>query len=410
VSAAASPRGSQEGSGLTRRPGLALLALALGGFTIGTTEFASMGLLTNIATSLHASIPATGNVITFYAIGVVVGAPVITVLAARMPRKALLILLMSVYMLGNVASSLAPSLGLLVAGRFVTGLSHGAFFGVGAVVGTAVVGAARRGHAVAMMMTGLTVANVLGVPMSSWVGDHLGWRPAFWIIAGLGVVTLLGVFFFVPRVPAAEGASVRTELGAVRNGLMWGGVVAGAIGFGGMFAIYSYVKPMLLEETGAGLGTVPVALAVFGLGMTAGTLLGGRLADRDVRTATWIGFIASAVSVAFTGFVMSHLVGVLVGLFLVGASSQTLGIGLQTTLMDLSPRAPSLGAALCQSSLNMANATGAFLGGQVIALNLGYPALAWTGVVLTVLGFGVMLLVERRVPGPVIPEEFRRPA
>lgn len=387
-------------------PGAALLALALGGFTIGTTEFATMGLLTNIATDLDVSIPAAGHTITAYALGVVVGAPLITVLAAKVERKVLIVWLMAAYALGNLLSAAAPTLELLMLGRFLTGLPHGVFFGVGAVVGTAVVGASRRGYAVAMMMAGLTVANIVGVPLSSWVGQAMGWRVAFLIIGALGLVTVVSLLLLLPRTPAPRDASVGKEIAALRNGPLWIAFAGSAIGFGGMFAVYSYIKPTLMEVTGMSEGSVPLILALFGVGMTVGVLIGGRLVDIDVMLTLYLGFGGTAAALVAFALVGASPVPAVIAVVGIGVTSQVLGIALQARLMDLSPAAPSLGAALCHSSLNAANANGAFLGGLVIAAGWGYLALAWTGAALTLLGLVAIVAFGRqkitRVPDDVL--------
>ncbi|PJI93330.1 MFS transporter [Luteimicrobium subarcticum] len=383
-----------------RSANLALLALALGGFTIGTTEFASMGLLPDIADDLGASIPAAGHAITAYAAGVVVGAPLLTVLAARLPRRTLLLALMGFYAVANVLSALAPSLPWLLAGRFLAGLPHGAFFGVGAVVGTAVVGPARRGRAVATMMVGLTVANVVGVPLATFLGQRLGWRDAYVAVGLLGAVAVVGLWCFVPRgVAAAEGASVRRELGALRNGPLWTTFVAAGIGFGGLFAVYTYVAPLVTDVAGLGDDTVPVVLALFGVGMTVGTLLAGRLVDRSVLRTVILGFAATAASLVVLGLTARTVAGVLVGLFLLAVTSSLVGIAMQTRLMDLSPAAPSLGAALSHSALNLGNADGAWVGGLTIAAGWGYVSPTWAGVGLTLAGLAIVVAFGRqRVP------------
>ena len=386
--------------GVRARP--ALLALALGGFTIGTTEFATMGLLPQIARDLAVSIPTAGHVITAYALGVVVGAPLLTAVAARVDRRVLLLALMAAYTVGNTLSSLAGSVEWLVLARFLAGLPHGAFFGVGAVMGTAVVGQARRGRAVAMMMTGLTVANVVGVPLSTVVGQHLGWRAAFLLVAGLGLATVATLWRWLPGLRSQPGATVRTELGALRNGQLWIAFAAGAIGFGGMFAVYSYIAPLVTDVTGLPEATVPVVLALFGLGMTVGTVLGGRLADRSVLRTVHVGFAGTAVSLALVALTGRTPVLAVVSVVALGVTSQVLGLALQTRLMDVSPAAPSLGAALCHSALNAGNAAGAFLGGVVIAAGHGYLAPAWVGVTLTLVGFAIVLTVGRR-PALVAP-------
>ncbi|MCB7135386.1 MFS transporter [Cellulosimicrobium marinum] len=386
------------------RTGPALLALAMGGFTIGTTEFATMGLLSDVATDLGVSIPTAGHAITAYAVGVVVGAPTLTVLAARLPRKTLLLTLMAFYTVANVLSAAAGSIETLVAGRFLAGLPHGAFFGVGAAVGAAVAGPGRRGHAVAMMMTGLTVANVVGVPLSTFVGQQLGWRAAFVLVGALGLVTLAALWWLVPARAGHEVSSARQELAALRNGPLWIGFVAAAIGFGGMFAVYSYVEPTITRVTGLASAGVPVVLAVFGVGMTVGTLVGGRLADRSVMRTVHLGFASTAASLVLFALTGQHPVPAVLALFLLGVTSQVLGLSLQTRLMDLSPAAPSLGAALCHSALNVGNASGAFLGGVVIAAGWGYLAPAWTGLVLTLVGFAIILVAGRRPAGVTVGE------
>ncbi|GIG19969.1 MFS transporter [Cellulomonas chitinilytica] len=384
----------------------ALVALALGGFCIGTTEFATMGLLPEIATDLGVSIPTAGNAITAYALGVVVGAPTLAAIGARLDRRRLLLLLMVAFVVGNVLSAFAASAGWLVVARFVAGLPHGAFFGVGAVMGTAVVGAERRGRAVASMMAGLTVACAVGVPLTAVVGHAVGWRWSFVGVGALGLATLVALWAWTPSLAPLPGATVRTELAALRNGPLWIAFGAGAIGFGGMFAVYSYVKPLLTEVTGLSVGAVPVVLALYGVGMTVGTLVGGRFADRSVLGTVIGGMVATIVVLVAIALVGPYLVPAILSLVLLGVASQVLGLSLQTRLMDVSPAAPSLGAALCHSALNLGNAAGAFLGGVVIAAGAGYLAPAWVGAGLTAAGLLVVLTVgrgpaPRRETGPV---------
>ncbi|GHS89200.1 putative permease of the major facilitator superfamily protein [Actinomycetota bacterium] len=393
--AAQSPGAAVAGPGRPTRVRPALFALALGGFAIGTTEFAAMGLLPLIASDLGISIPAAGHVITAYALGVVVGAPLLTTVAARLDRRVLLLALMAAFTVGNVLSAFATSPTLLVVARFVAGLPHGAFFGVGAVMGAHVVGAGRRGRAVATMMAGLTIANVVGVPASTVLGQHLGWRAAFVGVGALGLVTLLALVRWTPAVPVRDDASVRTELRAVWNRPLWIAFAAGAIGFGGMFAVYSYVSPLLTEVTGLAGTTVPVVLALFGVGMTIGTLVGGRLADRSVLGTVVLGFAATIVVLVVIALVGRSPVPAVLAIVALGVSSQILGLSLQTRLMDVSPMAPSLGAALCHSALNAGNAAGAWLGGLVIAAGAGYLAPAWVGAGLAVVGLAIVLTAGR---------------
>ncbi|WP_258723721.1 MFS transporter [Cellulomonas sp. NS3] len=402
-------RGAGPGAAGPHRTRPALLALALGGFSIGTTEFATMGLLPLVARDLGASIPTTGWVITAYALGVVIGAPLLTTLAARVDRRTLLLGLMAAFTAANVLAAFAPSLGWLVVARFVAGLPHGAFFGVGAVMGTHVVGAERRGQAVSMMMAGLTIANVVGVPLSTVVGQQLGWRLAFGLVGVLGLVTLGALLRWTPGLPVSDGTSVRTELAALRNRSLWIAAGAGSIGFGGMFAVYSYVSPLLTEVTGLREATVPLVLALFGVGMTVGTLVGGLLADRAVLRTVLVGFVSTGVVLCALGLTGRSPVLAVASIVALGVSSQILGISLQTRLMDVSPAAPSLGAALCHSALNLGNASGAWLGGLVIAGGLGYLAPAWVGAGLTLVGLVVVVTVGRTpappaVGGPTAPE------
>jgi DHA1 family inner membrane transport protein len=360
---------------------LPLLALAMGGFSIGTAEFATMGLLPLISGDLDVSIPDAGHAITGYALGVVVGAPLLTTIAARVNRRRLLLGLIIAFAVGNLLSAFAPSAGWLVAARFVAGLPHGAFFGVGAVMGAHVAGPGRRGQAVATMMAGLTIANIIGVPLSTVLGQELGWRAAFVAVGAMGVLTMLALWAWLPSLPVRDGASVRSEIGALRNGRLWLACVAGSIGFGGMFAVYSYVSPLLTEVTGMAEATVPIVLALFGVGMTIGTLLGGRLADRSVIRTVLLGFASTIVVLVVIALVGQWLVPAVLAIVGLGVTSQILGLALQSYLMDLSPTAPSLGAALCHSALNAGNAAGAWSGGLVIASGAGYLAPAWVGAV-----------------------------
>ena len=268
-----------------------------------------------IAGDLNVMIPVAGHVITAYALGVVVGAPLLTVAAARVDRRVLLIALMVAFTVGNVLSAFAPSVGWLMAARFAAGLPHGAFFGVGAVVGTAVVGPARRGRAVAMLMAGLTTANVVGVPLSTVVGQNVSWRAAF-VVGVLGLITLGALSRWIPPLAAHPDATVRTELGALRNGRLWAAFAAGAIGFGGMFAVYSYVAPLITEVTRLPAATVPIVLALFGLGMTAGAMIGGRLADRSVLRTVYVGFAGTAVALVLVALTGRQAVGAVTSIVL----------------------------------------------------------------------------------------------
>jgi DHA1 family inner membrane transport protein len=384
----------------TRRPvGPALFALALGGFGIGTTEFATMGLLPQVAATFDISIPTAGHAISLYALGVVVGAPLIAGLAAKLPRKGLLIALMLAVALGNGLSSIAPNSALLMISRFVAGLPHGAFFGIAAVVASGIVAPERRGTAVARVMVGLTVANLIGVPFATAAGQQIGWRSAYAAVAVVSVITALALAKWVPRIPAAHDASVGAELRAFRRPQVWFALLTGTVGFGGMFAVYSYISPTTTEVTGLGASAVPWILAVFGLGMTAGAWLGGRFLDRSVMGTVFGTLIATTVELTLFGLLATIPVASFLLLFLIGFTTTVLASALQMRLMDASPDAPSLASSSNHSALNMANGAGAWLGGLAIAAGWGYQSTAWVGVALTLAGLAIAVLsvaVERR--------------
>ncbi len=370
---------------------LAVVALALGGFGIGTTEFVSMGLLPEIAHGLGVSEPTAGHVISAYALGVVVGAPVIAALTARMRRRTLLLALIAMFTLGNLASMLAPSYATLIAARFLAGLPHGAFFGVAALVAAHLMGPQNRAKAVAHVMSGLTIATVLGVPVASWLGQSLGWRAAFGLVVVIGAVTLAALWCWLPvQLQTMRSTSPLTELGALRRVQVWLALTVGMIGFGGMFAVYTYIATTMTDVAGLPRALVPLALMVFGLGMFCGNLLGGRLADGSVLRALYVSL--GALSVALAVFVVAahQPVTALLVLFCIGASGSAVAPALQTRLMDVAHDAQTLAAALNHSALNIGNATGAWVGGLVIAAGLGYTAPAAAGAVLAAAGILVL--------------------
>ena len=278
---------------------------------------------------------------------------------------------MAFYTVGNLISAFAPSLAWLVLGRFLAGLPHGAFFGVGAAMGAHVSGPDKRGRAVAVMMAGLTIANIVGVPIVTWAGQALGWRLSYIGVGILGLSTVAALAKWIPRFPVHREASVANELAAMLNGPLWMVFAAGAVGFGGMFAVYSYVSPLLTATAGLPLGTVPLVLSLFGVGMTVGALAGGRLADRSVVGTALLGFALTALVLLGLGMMADRAWAAVTGIFALGVVTQILGISLQSRLMDLSPASPSLGASLCHSGLNIGNAAGAWLGGLVLAAGYG---------------------------------------
>ncbi|MFI2282272.1 MFS transporter [Nocardia beijingensis] len=363
-----------------------MLALALGGFGIGTTEFVTMGLLPDIASAVHVSEPTAGHAVSAYALGVVIGAPLIAALCARVPRKRLLVALMVAFTVGNAATVLAPSFGTLVIARFVSGLPHGAYFGVASLAAATLAPAGQRAKAVAAVMLGLSAANVVGVPAATWLGQHLGWRDAFVVVALIGVTTVAALLRFVPELTGITMTNPMTELGALRRPQVLLTLLVGAVGFGGMFAVYTYIATTLTDVAGMRTGAVPLVLMLFGVGMVIGNIVGGVLADRGVDRAVGLSMIA--MTVILGGFVAAahNPYTAAFGALLVGASGAALAPGLQTRLMDVAADAQTLAAALNHAALNIANAAGAWLGGLVIAAGLGYTAPAVVGAALAATG------------------------
>ncbi|WP_205843642.1 MFS transporter [Nakamurella deserti] len=378
---------------------LAILAMALGGFAIGTTEFASMGLLPNISRSLGVTEVQTGHLITAYALGVVVGAPILAVLGSRMQKRNLLLVLMAIIVAGHLFSAFAPGFGSLFAARFVSGLPHGAYFGVASVLAASLVPANKRGSAVAGIMMGLSVANIAGVPLTTAIGQAMGWRTAYLLVAVLGLLTVLLVRIFVPAVPVAEGAGVKTELGAMRNGRIWFILLLGAIGFGGMFAVYTFISPIMTNLAGIAESAMPWVLAAFGVGGTVGIVFGGRLADRSPTRGILVGFVLTILTFAAFSVTSTSVWASFVNVFFLGFSGSLLIPSVQTRLMIIAQGAESLAASMSHSAFNLANAVGAWLGGAVIAAGWGYLGPSRVAVLLGSLGlsmFVASLLVDRR--------------
>lgn len=379
---------------------LAVFALALGGFGIGTTEFVAMGLLPDIAAGFGITEPTAGHVISAYALGVVVGAPTIAAMTARVPRRALLLGLMAVFTLGNLASMVAPTYPTLVIARFVAGLPHGAFFGIAALAAAHLMGPQNRAKAVAHVLSGLTIATVLGVPIASWLGQALGWRSAFGLVVFIGVLTVIALWFWLPdQLRTMHVSSPLTELGALRRPQVLLAVLVGMVGFGGMFAVYTYISTTMTDVAGLSRTLVPVALMVFGLGMVVGNLVGGRLADISVIRSLYISLGALGVLLAVFVAAAHNPWTALLVLFGIGLAGSAVGPALQTRLMDVAADAQTLAAALNHSALNIGNATGAWVGGLVIAAGYGYTAPAAAGAVLAVGGLLVLtvsVLLGRR--------------
>ncbi|WP_209325660.1 MFS transporter [Brevibacterium renqingii] len=380
----------------------AVFALAIGAFAIGVTEFATMGLLPMIAAELGITVPQAGHAVSFYAIGVVVGAPLITTIAAHMDRKLLLLCLMGLFALGNLASMLAPTAGLFNIARFVSGLPHGAYLGIGAVVAASLVPVNRRGRAMSRVMLGLTIANIFGVPFATALGNLLGWRSAYTLVAALGVLTVIMVAIAVPRVQLGSAPSARGEMKAIARPQIILTLLAGSVGFGGMFAVYTYVAPTMTDVAGVPGTAIPWVLAVYGLGMTAGSLIAGPLVDKSIERSATGGMILSALVLAAFG-AFTHIAAIaIIALFLIGIAGSMITTALQMRLLRESHDAPSLSAAMNHAAFNLANALGAWLGGIVITAGLGYRAPAWVGVGLCLAGLVVITvaIVLRRGGSP----------
>ncbi|MFC5426226.1 MFS transporter, partial [Brevibacterium otitidis] len=325
---------------------LAVFALAIGAFGIGTAEFATMGLLPQIAEGLDASITHAGHAVSLYALGVVVGAPVITALAAKMDRRWLLLSLMVVFIIGSVGSTLAPTMNLMLVSRFITGLPHGAFLGVGAVVAATLAPAHRKGTAMARVMLGLTIANIFGVPAAAALGTEFGWRVAYALVAFIGLLTLVAVFFLVPQTAPAAAPSIRGELRTMKRPQVILTLIAGSVGFGGMFALYTYIAPALTELTGLPASLIPWVLVCFGVGMTVGTFVAGPLVDRSIERSAAIGLVGLGV-VLLTFGLFAHVPAVAIGcVSVIGIFSSLFVTALQARLMRESHDAPSLTAAM----------------------------------------------------------------
>jgi MFS transporter, DHA1 family, inner membrane transport protein len=376
----------------------AVLALAVGGFTIGTAEFVTMGVLPQVADGIEVSIPVAGHVISAYALGVVVGAPVVAFFGAKLPRRGLLLGLMAAYGVFNAASALAPGYRTLMAARFLDGLPHGGYFGVASLVAASMVAPERRGRAMALVLMGLPVANVVGVPAATWLGQHLGWRASYWVVALLALVTIAMVLAFVPDCPGNPEATGRRELQALGKPQVWFAIVAGAVGFGGMFSLFSYVAPMATRVAGLPDDAVPLFLLTLGLGMVFGNWVAGLLVDWSLTRSLLGAPVALAVFLTLSWLLLPAGYVVLPAMFLVTTVGSVLALGMMMRLIDAAEHAQTLGAALSHGSLNVGNALGAWLGGVSIAAGFGYRSPLLVGAVLSLAGFVVLALafiVER---------------
>ncbi|MFG3022622.1 MFS transporter [Streptomyces sp. NPDC048254] len=383
---------------------LALLALAVGAFGLGTTEFVMMGLLPDVADDLHISIPTAGHLVSAYALGVVIGAPLLAALTARMPRRTVLISLMALFVAGNALSALAPTYDWLLAARFLSGLPHGAFFGVGAVVATNLVAPERKARSVSLMFMGLTVANIAGVPVATLMGQHLGWRATFLGVSLIGVAAMAAVALLIRGADApAPVSGLRGELTALRSLPVWLALATTVVGFGALFSAYSYITPMLTDSAGYADSDVTLLLALFGVGATAGNLIGGRLADHAMR-GTLFGGLASMVAVLLLFPVLMHAQwSAALAVTLLGVAAFITGSPLQLMVMERAAAGPSLASSANQAAFNLANAGGAWIGGVALAAGFGVTSPSLAGAALAVLGLGVASVafaVDRRRDAP----------
>lgn len=385
----------------------ALVALALGGFGIGVTEFASMGLLPNIAGDLlpgfeshpQQEIARAGVLIIMYALGVVVGAPVFAVFAARASQSKLTFLLLVLFVGGSLASALAPSFETLAVFRFIAGLPHGAYFGVASLIAARIMGPGSQGKGVALALSGLTIANVVGVPLATWLGQAFGWRWAYVLVAAIFALTLVLTLVFLPRYVGNPERKPLDEVRAFKNFRLWIMIAVGSIGFGGFFAVYSYVAEVTTRITGLDTPSVPWVLAVMGVGMTIGNAIGGWASDRNLVGTIFTGFGTFVVALLCYTWLAPNAVGLFVTVFFIGLTESILIPSIQARMIRISDKAQLLGAAVNHAAFNIGNGLGAWLGGAVIAAGFGYLAPGWVGIVLALSGFALALLsvaVERR--------------
>ncbi|MEQ6333997.1 MFS transporter [Sphingobium sp. MK2] len=373
------------------QPALVLFALAVGAFAIGTTEFAAMSLLPFFARDLGIDVPTAGHAISAYALGVVAGAPVIAAFGAKLPRRHLLIGLMALFAIGNGLSALSPSYGWMLAFRFLSGVPHGAYFGVAALVAAKLVPIEKRAQAIARVMSGLTIATVLGVPVANWMGQALGWRSGFFVVTALAIATMTLVALYAPRDAGDPKASAARELTALAKPQVWLTLLTGAIGFGGLFAVYTYVASTMIEVTGVSEVWVPLILMIFGVGMTIGNLVAAWMADRALNRTVILVLLWSAGALALFPLMAGNIWTLSLIIFLIGAGGG-LGTPLQARLMDVSGDAQTLAAALHHSAFNVANALGPWLGGVAIAAGYGLTSTGWIGAALALGGLAVFLL------------------
>ena len=373
-----------------------LIALSIGAFGIGVTEFAPMGMLPGIASDLGVSIPSAGLLVSAYAMGVLIGAPLMTLATARVPRRYLLIGLMAIFTLGNLLSALATNYNTLLLARVVTSLNHGAFFGIGSIVAASVVPPDKRAGAVAAMFMGLTVATIGGVPLATWFGEMFGWRTAFWGIAGLGAVAMAALWMALPNVPAQKGDGLLAEIRVLGRRPVLEALALTVVGSSAMFTVFTYIAPILRDATQASTAFVTAMLMLFGIGLTLGNIWGGKAADRSVQRTLVLSLSALIVVLLAFAVLMRWPLPAAAAILIWGAASFALVLPLQMRVMEAAKDAPNLASAVNIGAFNFGNAIGAALGGAVINAGLGYPAISLAGALMAVLGLVMVLGFGRR--------------
>src|SRR5215470_10054628 len=377
---------------------LTLFALALGSFSIGTSEFASMGILQLFSASLGLSIPTSTHAITAYALGVVVGGPVVTLAAAHFNRRTLLLCLMGLFIAGNLLSAAATNIGMLALARFISGVPQAAYFGAGAVVASYIVGPGHGGKAFSIVMTGLTIATIIGAPLATFLGQNLGWRNTYITVAGVAVLALTALWAWVPCTDALRGGPLMHELNALRKPSVWIMMTVAALGVASIFAVYTFIGPFVTDAAVLSPAVIPIALALFGIGMTTGNLIGGRLADVHPSLGLVIGFGSALIVLAILAVNGANAWILMPALFGVGTTMMIAIPTIQVRLTGFAPEAPTLMGAMNLAALNVANAIGAWAGAATIGAGLGLLSAVWAGFGLTFAGLLLFTLAVPRAP------------
>lgn len=382
---------------------ISILTLTVGAFAIGMTEFVIMGLLPNVAEDLNVSISSAGQLITAYAMGVAIGAPILTILTQRIPQKRLLYLLMILFILGNSVSVIAPNYAILMVARILTALTHGTFFGVGAVLASSLVPPNKRAGAVSIMMAGLTIANIIGVPLGTFIGQHMGWRASFGAIAIMGVIALIGIVLFIPQIKQEEPTSLVNQVRSLLQPKLLIFLLIGALSNTSLFAVFTYIAPLLGDITGFAEHNITWILVIFGCGVTIGNIIGGKLADWKLMPSLLAIYFLTCILLAIFTFTIQNPIAAVITIFLWGAASFGVMPGLQIKIMSIAKEAPALASTSSHSAGNFGNAAGAFIGGMAIT-HIGLSSLPWIGSIIVGLGLILGLITyakERKQSTPL---------